>query len=292
MTATILITGAGGQVGHELAIARSQHRLIALTRAELDITDPQQLGSILDEQRPDIVINAAAYTQVDRAETERELAFAINGEAVGHLAAACGERDLPLLHVSTDYVFSGDADGGYLEDDAPAPQSVYGESKAAGEAVLRAALAQHIILRTSWVFSASGNNFVKTMLRLGLERPELGIVADQFGCPTSARSIAQVLLEIADLHLAGAPIEWGTYHFCNAPATSWYDFASKIFQLADGYESLKLRKITTAEYPTPAVRPMNSILNCDKLKSTFGIVQNDWADELRLVLEELGSLIF
>jgi dTDP-4-dehydrorhamnose reductase len=287
MSASILIAGAGGQVGHELAIAHSPHRLIALTRAELDITDLQQVQAVFDEARPNIVINAAAYTQVDRAESEREQAFAINCDGTRNLAIACGERNLPLLHVSTDYIFSGDDEGGYLEEQPPAPKSVYGESKAAGEKALRAELARHVILRTSWVFSANGNNFVKTMLRLGHERPELGIVADQFGCPTSAGSIAQALLQIADTFLAGETVEWGTYHFSNTPTTTWYDFACAVFQQAGGYDDLRLRRITTAEYPTPAVRPMNSELNCDKLQSTFGIRQPDWLNELRQVIEVL-----
>jgi len=287
MTASILITGAGGQVGHELAIADSPHRLVALPRSGLDITDAVQVGAVFDKNTPDIVINAAAYTQVDLAESERDQAFAINSNGVRLLGEACANRNLPLLHLSTDYVFSGDSEDGYGEDDAIGPRSVYGESKAAGEAALRTVLAEHIILRTSWVFSVTGNNFVKTMLRLGRERSELGIVADQHGCPTSARSIAQVLLQIADLYLEGKAIEWGTYHYCNLPATTWYGFASCVFRQAGGYDELKLRRISTAEYPTPAVRPMNSVLNCGKLQAKFGLAQSDWRDELQQVLDKL-----
>jgi dTDP-4-dehydrorhamnose reductase len=289
MTATILITGAGGQVGHELALGSSRHRLAALTRAELDITDPPRIEAAFDRYNPGVVINAAAYTQVDRAESEPEQAYAINRDAVSHLAHACHGRGLPLLHVSTDYVYSGEGEGDYREDDATAARSVYGESKAAGDEALRAAMARHIILRTSWVFSATGNNFVRTMLRLGSEREELGIVDDQHGCPTSARSIALVLLQIADRYLDGETIPWGTYHFCNSPATTWYDFAARIFELAGGYEGLTLRRISTPEYPTPARRPMNSTLNCDKLQAKLGIALPEWPDELRLVLAQLKA---
>lgn len=289
MVATILITGANGQVGQELAAAQSPHRLIALTRAELDITDPHRVAAVVGECHPDIVINAAAYTRVDQAEADAEQAFAVNRDGVVNLASACRARDLPLLHVSTDYIFSGEEQGEYHEDDDARPVSVYGESKLAGERALRDLLPRHVILRTSWVFSAHGNNFVKTMLRLGRERSELGIVDDQRGCPTSARSIAAALLRIADACLDDNLERWGTYHFCNSPATSWFDFAGNIFRQAQGYDDLRLRSISTAEYPTPARRPMNSVLNCDRLEAAFGIARSDWRDELSLVLEALES---
>jgi dTDP-4-dehydrorhamnose reductase len=287
MSASILITGANGQVGYELARADSRHRRVSLTRDQLDISNREQVESRFDECQPDLVINAAAYTQVDRAETEAETAYAVNRDGVRNLAAACAKGDIPLLHVSTDYIFSGDGDGGYREDDPADPRSVYGASKAAGETVLRETLDRHVILRTSWVFSAQGNNFVKTMLRLGRERTELGIVADQFGCPTSARSIAAALLAIAEVHLQGKRLAWGTYHFCNWPSTTWFDFASRVFLEAKGYDGIALRRITTAEYPTAAVRPMNSILNCDKLQAVFALALAQWPDELRQVIAEL-----
>ena len=287
MSRSILITGAAGQVGHELSVADSPHRTIPLARADLDITDSTQIESAFSEHRPDIVINAAAYTQVDRAESEQELAYAINRDAVENLARACKKNDIPLLHVSTDYVFAGDRPGAYREDDDTAPLGVYGASKLAGEEALRAALARHVILRTSWVFSATGNNFVKTMLRLGIERPELGIVGDQFGCPTSAGSIAQTLLLIANRYLEGGAVEWGTYHYCGKPSTNWYDFAGQIFELAGGYDDLILKRISTTDYPTPAARPMNSVLDCAKLARNFGLQQPDWIADLRRVLQQL-----
>lgn len=289
MPRTILITGAGGQVGHELSNAHGPHTLISLARAQLDIADPKQIAAAFAAHRPDIVINAAAYTQVDRAQTEPEAAFTMNRDAVGYLAQSCREIDIPLLHVSTDYVFAGDRPGAYREEDKCAPAGVYGASKLAGEQALRAALPRHIILRTSWVFSATGNNFVKTMLRLGKERPELGVVDDQHGCPTSARSIADTLLSIAGRHLDGNDVEWGTYHFCGAPETTWYGLAGQIFQQAGGYSNLRLRPISTSDYPTPAPRPANSVLDCSKLQVNFGIRQPGWHDDLRQVLKQLGE---
>ena len=228
MTASILITGAGGQVGNELADSPSNHRLTALTRRQLDITDRARIEAVFAELQPDLVINAAAYTQVDRAEQESELAYAINRDGVANLAAACASAGIPLLHLSTDYVFDGSLRRAYRETDAISPLGVYGESKAAGEIALRERLETHIVLRTSWVFSATGTNFVRTMLRLGRERERLGIVDDQRGCPTSAHSIAAALLCIADACLERDTIQWGTYHYCGRPATTWYGFAGNI----------------------------------------------------------------
>ena len=287
MSKTILITGAGGQVSHELAIADSPHRLIALTQQQLEITDVAQIAKAFETYQPDILINAAAYTQVDLAEKEAELAFAINRDGVANLAQACKKLDIPMLHISTDYVFDGSKQGAYKESDPIAALGVYGASKAAGDAVLQATLEQHIILRTSWVFSATGNNFVKTMLRLGREREALGIVNDQHGCPTSARSIAEVLLDIAAKYLQGEAGEWGVYHYCNQPQTTWFGFAQAIFQQAGGFENLNLNAIATSDYPTPAQRPQNSVLDCAKIKAQFGIEQADWTDELALVLDQL-----
>jgi dTDP-4-dehydrorhamnose reductase len=289
MTHSILITGAGGQVAHELAIAESEHQLVALSEKQLDITDPEQINDAFNEYHPDVVINAAAYTQVDRAEEDVSLAYAINRDAVSNLAQACSSIDIPLLHISTDYVYDGNKSGAYCEDDKTAPAGVYGASKAAGDAALQSVLERHIILRTAWVFSATGNNFVKTMLRLGAERDELNIVNDQHGCPTSAYGIAEVLLKIADRYLRHDEIEWGTYHYCGQPETTWHGFAKQIFQQAQGYEHLEIRGIPTSEYPTSAARPLNSVLNCSKLRSKFGIQQSDWVKDLQLVLAELQN---
>ena len=276
-------------MSHELAIANSHHRLVALTQQQLDITNPTQITEVFEAHQPDVLINAAAYTQVDRAESKPELAFAINRDGVANLARACKMLDIPMLHISTDYVFDGSKQGAYNESDPIAALGIYGKSKAEGDAVLQTTLTQHIILRTSWVFSATGNNFVNTMLRLGRERKELGIVNDQHGCPTSARSIAEVLLNIADRYLQGDEIEWGTYHYCNQPETTWFGFATAIFQQAGGFESLKLNAIATSDYPTPAQRPQNSVLDCTKIKEILGIEQVSWTDELGLVLDKVND---
>ena len=287
MTHSILITGAGGQVAHELAIAESEHRLIALSAQQLDITDLEQINEAFNEFHPDVVINAAAYTQVDRAEEDAALAYAINRDAVSHLAQACKRIDSPLLHISTDYVYDGNKSGAYCEDDETSPAGVYGASKAAGDAVLQSLLERHIILRTAWVFSATGNNFVKTMLRLGSERDELSIVNDQHGCPTSAHSIAAALLQITERYLRGEAIEWGTYHYCGQPETTWHGFARQIFQQAKGFENLRLNGITTSEYPTPAARPLNSVLDCAKYVAQFNSAQPDWREDLDSILRQL-----
>ncbi len=287
MNKTILITGASGQVGHELGAASCPYQLIALTRDELDICNPVSIKRAFENHQPDIIINTAAYTAVDRAEHESGKAYATNRDGVGKLAQACHSDRIPLLQLSTDYVFDGKKQGPYFEDDPISPLGVYGDSKAAGEAVLRETLDEHVILRTSWVFSANGNNFVKTMLRLGKERDELAIVNDQTGCPTSAQSIAVVLLHIADRYLCGNSIAWGTYHFCNRSETTWFQFAEVIFSLAGGYENLKLNAISTSDYPTLAMRPNNSVLNFDKLGFQFEIDRVEWLDELKLVLNQL-----
>ncbi len=287
MTGKILITGAGGQVGSALADAPSALERVALPQEALDITNLAEIDAVFDREAPALVINAAAYTQVDRAEHEAELAFAINRDGVADLAHACRARDIPLLHLSTDYVFDGTKQGAWVESDPVAPLGVYGESKAEGEAVLHRLWPKHVILRTSWVFSATGNNFVKTMLRLGRERDELGVVDDQRGCPTSARSIAAVLLEISQRLLAGENIEWGTYHYCNSPPTTWYAFAREIFARAGGFESLRLNPIGTADYPTPARRPQNSLLDCSRIEQSLGITPADWREELDAVLAAL-----
>ena len=289
MTHSILITGAGGQVAHELAIAKSEHQLIALSEKQLDITDPEQINDAFDEYHPDVVINAAAYTQVDRAEEETAIAYAINRDAVSNLAQACNRIDSPLLHISTDYVYDGNKSGAYCEDDETASAGVYGASKAAGDVALQSMLERHIILRTSWVFSATGNNFVKTMLRLGAERDELNIVNDQHGCPTSAQSIAAALLHITERYLRGDVIEWGTYHFCSQPETTWHGFAKQIFQQARGFEDLKLNGIPTSEYPTPAARPLNSVLDCAKFVAQFNSAQPDWREDLDSILWQLDQ---
>ena len=287
MNGKILITGAGGQVGQELAQVATPCEIIALTRSDLDITHKNSVREAVHAHQPDIIINAAAYTAVDKAEEEPELAFAINRDGVKYLASACAENTIPMLHISTDFVFDGEKESAYSEDDPIAPLGVYSQSKAEGEVILRELLPEHINLRTSWVFSSNGDNFVKAMLRLGKDREELNIVCDQRGCPTSASSIAETLILMAHQYLEAKPVPWGTYHYGNQPATNRYEFARSIFALASSIDNRRVPKINpipTSAYPTPAPRPLNSELNCTKIVAAFGIIRPDWRDELMKVL--------
>jgi len=289
----ILITGAHGQVGKELTSIAKQKGfdVIAASRADLDITQAQSVANFITQHAPDIVINAAAHTAVDKAEEEQELAFAINRDGAKNIAAACSRQKIPLLHISTDYVFDGTQSEPYSEKDAVSPLGVYGESKWQGEEAIRHHLNDHIILRVAWVFGAQGNNFVKTMLRLGKDRAELNVVADQFGGPSPAKDIAETLINLAEQLQKDNSLVWGTYHYCGNAKASWYDFATEIFK--QGFElglldkKVKVNPITTAEYPTAAKRPGNSMLDCSGLKTTFGIEMPDWKEALKQVLIEL-----
>lgn len=276
----ILITGADGQVGRELVLQlQNRATVLAANRAALDITDSAAVERTVAGFRPDVIINAAAYTAVDKAESDADTAYAVNRDAVRHLAQAAAAHKAVLLHISTDYVFDGTAEAPYRETDPVNPQSVYGKSKLAGEQAA-AACPRHIILRTAWVFGAHGGNFVKTMLRLGRERDSLGIVADQHGAPTPAADIAAALIAIAERSQAPGFADWGVYHFSGCPYTSWHGFAEQIFQAAAAQNLLpkipEIKAITTADYPTPARRPANSRLDCGKIRRVFGIEAANW----------------
>lgn len=289
----VLITGAKGQVGAELIkTAPTDFTVIGLGSEQLDITDQQGIQSVMADYKPNLIINAAAYTAVDKAESDADTAFAVNEQGVAYLAQAASAANISLFHISTDYVFAGTAHSPYKETDPVNPQSVYGASKLAGEQVLASTLKKHIILRTSWVFGATGNNFVKTMLRLGKERDELSVVADQHGCPTSARSIAKVLWQLAQLYVDEGSLAWGIYHFSNSPACTWYDFANEIFAQAVTAGLLDkqptLHPITSTEYPTPAQRPAWSVLDCHKIDNLLSIKHENWQDQLNNLLEELA----
>ncbi|HEY8385295.1 MAG TPA: dTDP-4-dehydrorhamnose reductase, partial [Porticoccaceae bacterium] len=290
----VLITGARGQVGHELLRrAPSGFEVMGLGSSELDIGDAGSVESTLRQLRPRLIINAAAYTAVDKAESEPEQAYRVNRDGVANLARAAAEIGAPILHISTDYVFAGDAQQPYLETDPTAPSGVYGASKLAGEQVLAEIHPRHLALRTSWVFGAHGNNFVKTMLRLGRERDKLGVVADQHGGPTPADSIADALWQLASSYRSQGNLQWGIYHFSGAPACSWHDFAVEIFRQAGQMGLLerlpRVDAISTSDYPTPARRPAWSVLSCSRLEADHGIGQPDWREGLRRVLEELAG---
>lgn len=288
----IAVVGREGQIAHSLrTIGRARGLYVfAAGRAEVDVTRPETVGEFLDRVKPDVVVNAAAYTDVDKAESDSEHAFLVNATGAGEVARLCSEIKRPLVHISTDFVFDGSRRTPYIENDAVLPLSVYGASKAAGEMAVRHALGQHIIIRTSWVYGAHGSNFVKTMLRLGAERPELGVVTDQRGSPTSAADIADAILRIAQrLVSLPDPILWGTYHLTGAYETSWHGFAAEIFRQAAvrGATVPLLKSITTAEYPTLARRPAYSVLDNTKFISTFGFGLPDWRASLAGCLSEL-----
>lgn len=281
---TTLIFGSTGQLAAELA--RLWPGAAFLSRAEADLSEPDACAAAIAAHAPDAVINAAAFTAVDRAEAEEDLAITVNGAAPAAMARECARLGIPFVHVSTDYVFDGSGTRPWAPGDTPAPINAYGRSKLAGEDGVRAAGGTHAILRTSWVFSAHGANFVKTMLRLGAERDSLGIVADQIGGPTSAAAIAAACIGIAG-QLARDPGKSGTYHFSGAPEVSWAEFAREIFRLSGC--RVTVEEIPTACYPTPARRPLNSRLDCSATEAVFGIGRPDWRAGLREVLRELGE---
>ncbi|WP_413490520.1 dTDP-4-dehydrorhamnose reductase [Shewanella baltica] len=283
----ILVTGSNGQVGSSLVKQLSlmpDIEFLAVDREQLDITDSVAIARLVNEFKPDAIINAAAYTAVDKAEQEVELSNAINRDGPLLLSQAADVIGAIMLHISTDYVFAGDKQGEYIETDAVSPQGVYGKSKLAGELAVAAACPRHIILRTAWVFCETGNNFVKTMLRLAQNRDELGVVADQFGGPTYAGDIADALIEITKALQAGYT-HFGVYHFAGKPHVSWNQFAREIFNKANEQKILnkqiKVNTITSEQYPTPAKRPANSKLDCRKIEQSFGIKPSDWQAALK-----------
>lgn len=281
----ILVFGRTGQVATELA--RQSQAVTCLGRDAADLTDPAACAAAIETHDPRAVINAAAWTAVDRAEEHETEASAVNGDAPAAMAQACAARGIPLVHISTDYVFAGSGTDPWVETDPVAPQNAYGRTKLAGEEGVRAAGGPHAILRTSWVVSAHGANFVRTMLRLGHERDRLRIVADQVGGATPAAALADACLHIAGA-LCADPGKTGTYHFAGTPETSWAGFARAIFDMAG--IACPVEDIPTADYPTPAQRPLNSRLDCRTTRDAFGLEQPDWRDGLRDILTELGDI--
>jgi dTDP-4-dehydrorhamnose reductase len=278
----ILVTGGSGQVGTELQALAPEFgvEIVAPGRGELDLSSSCRIGEFLDRTPVSTVINCAAYTAVDKAESEPDLAMEVNAVAPELIAKASAARAIRLLHVSTDYVFDGSKVAPYVEDDPVAPLGVYGQSKLQAEQSIRACHPDHVILRTAWVVSPHGHNFVKTMLRLGAERKQLRVVDDQLGCPTSAHDIARTLLTIA-----GRPEARGTYHFVNAGEASWSELARFVFGRAG--MDVAVEPITTADYPTPARRPANSRLSTAKLSQELGITQRPWQEAVGEVVDAL-----
>lgn len=277
----ILVFGQTGQVARELQCFEGVQ---ALSRAEADLNNPAACAAIIAKTTADVIINAAAYTAVDTAESETDIAFRVNSETPTAMAEAAAKRDLPFLHISTDYVFDGSGTVPWVEGAPTGPLGIYGASKLAGEQGVRAAGGLHVILRTSWAVSAHGNNFVRTMLRLGADRDALSIVADQIGGPTCARDIARTLMVMA-AQLKDDPAKSGTYHFTSAPDVSWADLTREIFAQAD--ITCAVTDIPSSDYPTPAARPKNSRLDCSKLTTNFNLIRPDWRVGLADILSDL-----
>lgn len=285
----VLITGKNGQVGRCLVSQLSATPSIvflALGRDELDITNAEQVNEVVNKYQPTIIINAAAYTAVDKAESEVELANAINNVGPKNLAKAASHVNAVIIHISTDYVFAGNKEGLYTEIDEVNPQCSYGQTKLAGEQSIAQTCAAHIILRTAWVFSEYGNNFVKTMLRLVQTRDTVGVVSDQFGGPTYAGDIARALINIAQ-QLQQGNTKFGVYNYSGYPHVSWQEFAKVIFAKALSQKVIEVpitvNAISTSEYPTPAKRPANSKLDCSKITADFSIQQSDWKTALNTI---------
>lgn len=285
----LLVFGKTGQVATELVRRASDGiTCLALGRDQVDLSDPAACARIVETTDADAVINAAAYTAVDGAEDETDLAMVINGSAPAAMAEAAAQQDLPFVHISTDYVFDGSCQTPWTPSDRPDPLGAYGRSKLAGETGVRAAGGRFAILRTSWVFSAHGGNFVKTMLRLGQSRDQLRVVSDQIGGPTAAADIADACLTVART-LRHDPTKSGIYHYAGAPDISWAGFAREIFSQSG--QAVTVVDITSADYPTPAARPKNSRLDCASLETNFSIKRPDWRIGLNAVLSELRSTV-
>lgn len=288
----ILVLGCNGQLGRCLydQLEGTDYRSIYTSRAHIDITDFEATKIALLEMAPDVIINATAYTAVDKAEENQEMANLINHLAVKNIADICNQQGYWLIHFSTDYVFDGNSKVPYKEDDQTNPQGIYGETKLNGELAIQSSGCKHIIIRTAWVFSEYGNNFLKTMLRLGKEHNELNIVGDQIGCPTYAQDIASAIVQIIpQLHLQK---HCGLYHYSGDAPCSWYDFAKAIFDQAK-INNLKtpitINSIDTSAYPTPAKRPAFSVLDCSKIHNEFGIALSNWDDGIKQIIGKLDS---
>ena len=280
----VLVTGASGQLGQALQSVASHYTDIDFAffnSTDLNITDFEQCKLVFEKVKPDFCINAAAYTAVDKAESEVEKATLINVEGARNLAQVCKENDVILVHISTDFIFDGTSSKAYKEDDIPNPTGVYGQTKLDGEKAIQAIVEKYFIIRTSWVYSDFGNNFMKTMLRLGRERDSLSVVNDQIGTPTNAVDLAKALLKVINSCHAefSSAFQYGVYNFSNEGQCSWYDFAKKIFEI--NKIKIDLHPIPTTSFPTPAKRPAFSVLDKSKIKSVFGVEVKEWEESLK-----------
>ena len=288
----MLITGAHGQLGRDI-IDQSQskgYQVQAPSEDDLDITDLGKVDHIITHLQPDLVINTAAYTQVDKAESEAAVAFKVNKTGCTHLARICNKNHIPLVHISTDYVFDGRKGTPYIETDSISPLGVYGRSKAEGESEIRSILKEHIILRTSWLYGIYGQNFVKTMLNLATRKQKIRVVSDQYGSPTNAADLARAILTISDRLHPGSDVDWGTYHYCGQGVISWHTFAQKIMDLArlhGGIRTAQVEPVATADYPTRAVRPVYSALDCGRISKHFGLYPQPWQKSLEITIRKL-----
>ncbi|MFC1511826.1 dTDP-4-dehydrorhamnose reductase [Candidatus Latescibacterota bacterium] len=289
----VFVAGSHGMLASDLIalLTRAGETVSGGQRPEFDITDAVNVERSIGKARPDIVVNCAAYTAVDRAETDPEGAFAVNLNGAAHLARCCAKRSIPLIHLSTDFIFDGSAERPYREDDPPCPLNVYGESKLAGEEEVRERCPSHIIVRTSWLYGVHGKNFVKTILGLARGQDTVRIIDDQFGCPTWTADLARAIEAVlgAVRNLKGTP-PWGTYHFCERGFTSWHGFAMAVIREARHYEAFRVRSVvpvSSAEFPLPALRPRWSVLDTGKIESVFGIHPRRWETALAEMLAEL-----
>ncbi len=291
----VLVTGANGQLGWEMKLQSPKYdfQIEAFDKNTLDITDPFTLRRIVNEINPDIIVNTAAYTSVDQAEHNKDHAYNVNHLGPKNLAEICQEKSILLIHISTDYVFNGLKGKAYHEKDQTCPINIYGDSKLKGEQEIRSLWDKHIIIRTSWVFGVHGHNFIKTILNLIRTSKDIKIVDDQYGCPTSARSLAECIYKICIKFSKHQEIEYGTFHFTNTPSTSWYLFATDIIKMAYKYKLVDdlryIESISYEEYESEADRPINSSLSSNKIFNSFNISNSDWKEELELTMSKLSS---
>lgn len=287
----VLLIGKNGQLGWELSrqLPAEGFDLEAVDLPDFDITRPSAVDQLVNESTPDIIVNACAYTAVDKAESDPETAFAVNQKGPTYLARACANR-IPLVHISTDYVFDGTQNTPYVEEDPISPLGVYGRSKALGEQAVAEALDKYLIVRTAWLCGVHGQNFVKTMLRLGREKKSLNIVDDQVGCPTFAFDLAAAVVKMIDHYAQNKPMAWGIYHYCGKGQATWYQFGCKVFDIARGMTSLEIETVNpvpTEAYPTPAKRPANSVMSCQKIEKIFEVQTMPWPASLEKMLKVL-----